>query len=393
MEINGSGSSRPQIRLSSPANTLPSLSLQRGQALSALVESVQGDGRLTLNINGRLLQAITTLPLLQGMRLQLTVEQENQQILLRLTEAEQQRLLQQQALRQVLPRQASLKALLESLGKALPTPAEATAKGADTRAAGATALPADKAVGELLRQLPAPRQLTEPQGLRQVLQHSGLFLESQLLKPPGSGYRPTQDIKGILLRLAGIIRQSLESGQGSAGARSRAAAQPQAPRGIPLETLLQLQRQSEAAVARLQVNQLGQLNPQQSAEERPLVMELPLFNPQQQELELLQLKIQREKRGQGKRQQDCWSVTLQLSPRDFGQIQAVVTLSEGSVGVTFWCAEADTRKLFQQRLEELQANLEEQGLKVGRCRANQGQLPEREDLPDVEAVGLIDIEA
>lgn len=408
MEINTSASHRPLIRLTAPARALSALPLRSGQEVTAVVQSSESDGSLTLNINGKLLRAVSSLQLLQGMSLKLSVEQENQQLVLRLSPEEQQRLVQQQALRQLLPRQDSLKPLLDNLAKLLPqtadsksstaNPANATGAGGDT-ATGKASSQTGSAPGEvqklavqLLRQGATTQSLGEAKGVQQAISHSGLFLEQQLRAATVGGFSPDRDVKVLLLRLAALLRQAIASPADKPPAKT-GADPARSMRLNNMESLLQLQKQTEAGLARIQVNQLSQASTPQQGEERPLLIELPVFNLQQQQTELLQLKIQRDKHRSGDGREDCWSVTLKMSPAEYGEIQAIVALSGGKVSVTFWCAETNTRELFREKLELLTQSLQEQGLEVARCSAHQG-LPTADaaDRTD-DSFTLIDIKA
>jgi flagellar hook-length control protein FliK len=386
---------------------MSALPFRSGQEVTAVVQSVAGDGSVTLNVNGRLLQAVTSMHLLQGMSLKLAVKMQDQQLTLHLQPQEQQRLVLQQALRQLLPRQESLKPLLETLANLLPrneagsTQAtgqkapEATAAAAVTAGAAQQAdspmEPVQKLALQLLRQFATAQALGEAKGVQQAITHSGVFLEHMLTAVSSGGFQPDGDIKVLLLRLAALLRQRI--GAASSPQQIKGAQDSQAMRQADLDTLLLLQKQTEAALARVQVNQLSSAGSTTPGEERPLFIELPVFNPQQQQTELLKLKIQREGGRGGKENGECWSVTLHMSPKEYGEIQAVVSLTGGKVGVTFWCAEEHTRELFREQLVLLTERLQEQGLEVGRLSAHQGRPANSVNGNSYESLGLIDIKA
>jgi flagellar hook-length control protein FliK len=147
-----------------------------------------------------------------------------------------------------------------------------------------------------------------------------------------------------------------------------------------MTSLLQLLgRQSESALARVQMNQLTTLHSQQQGEERILNLELPIFNGR--ECEVVQLKVQRETRQSGGEAESCWSVTLKLDNEGYGAIRAVVSLVGGKVSTSFWCEQPQTQRHFQQHLEELRQRMQQQGLELGRTQAFSGQPPE----PDAAA--------
>ncbi|MGM0592943.1 MAG: flagellar hook-length control protein FliK [Pseudomonadota bacterium] len=383
MQISGTSGHTPQLQLSPSADRPSGLSLRSGEAVTATVRHSDGTGKLTLEIGGKLLAATTNLRLVAGMQLQLQVEKSAGETLLRLTESTREQLIQQQALRQTLPRQEPLKPLLERL-------IQLPGGGVENRPTQSTqAHPPQQLspqLGRLLAALPTLARLGSVEGLQQALSGSGLFLEGNLLRPkPASALQG--DVKNALLQLARSIRHELGQ-QGSGKDR------PGSGEGLGREALQSLLRQVESGVSRIQLNQLSNLATQgQGSEERQtLTLELPLFHPQQRELEMLRLRI---RRGDGARRSGAgsdWSVTVRLEPAGFGAIHAVVSLASGKISTTFWCEQPQTGELFQQSLQQLQERLEEQGLEVGRCSALVGQPPSEVVLeePDAGLQGVID---
>lgn len=445
MQISGPGIP-PLFRLSLTASSLKAMPLHDGDTVTATVLGSNTSGKLNLDINGKLLQVVSTLRLTAGMTLQLRVEKSNDQLLLHLDDKTVQQLTRNQALRQSLPVQEPLKPLFERLqqlvsqtartatakaesagaevttpspgsvaAKATATPTALTATAPTTHDKAATAdrqggvaksaasplanitkasqgesaqaLPrqVQQAIERLLAVLPLLKQVSGADGLKQAIASSGLFLESSLLHAQHNNLAD-KDVKTALLRLARTIRQRLATEGGEQHAevtRSR-------------DMLQGLLRQIDAGLARIQLHQLSSLTSQQSQgdERQLLTLELPLLQPQGKGIELLQLKIQREKAKRGSGAEDCWSVTLHLSPAGYGDIQAVVSLSSGKVSTTFWCQEEQTGKLFRQQLDELQQRLSEQGLEVGRCTAITGSAPESlSPATRTESSGLIDTRA
>lgn len=404
MQIPATGTA-PQIQLRLPTQALQGLVLKDGETLQATVRQSDPSGQLTLEISGKLLQAISTLRLAAGITLQLRVEKSNDGLLLLLDEPQQKQLLTQQALRQNLPRQESLHPLLQRLaqwqtaaGKTaqqpLPdieakAPKEAGTPGGTATPSQSTAttpLPRsiNQAINRLLTLLPTLPQLFKAEGLQQAIAHSGLFLESHLLQG-APATRLDRDVKTSLLRLAQSIRQYLGE------AKTPSSNTPS--RDLSEEGLRGLLRQIEAGIARIQSNQLSTLTTRGEGEERlNLNLELPLFNPQQREIELLRLRIRRDARGDGKKG-ERWSVTLHLSPTGFGDIRAVVTLNGGKISTTFWCEEEQTAQLFREHLQQLQQRLTEQGLESAQCSSRCGRPPAEMDELTPQLSGLIDTRA
>ena len=389
MQIN-SLDKLPALRLTLDGPDGKALSLRDGQQLTAMVRQVGPDGSLNLEISGRLLEARSTLRLLQGMVLQLRVEREQGQILLRIDPQQLKQLSQDQAMRHTLPRQEALKPLFEQLQQAGIRPQ--TANAPTTAGAAGTAPPGiQQAVSQLLAQLPPLQRALSPEGLQQVIAQSGLFLEYRLLNPqPGNPIKG--DLKSILLRIANLIRQSLASGPPTPAAQTAQSGARTAMPPLPPQQLLALLKQTESSVARIQLNQLSALATQTRSEERLLNLELPLLLHKDREPEMLRLQIRREQRRGSEGEQAVWSVRLQLEPEGHGHIEAIVTLLGGKVSTTFWCRQQSTSILFARHMEELITRFREQGLEPGNCRTIFGEAP-AENPPVYQANTLIDIQA
>jgi flagellar hook-length control protein FliK len=402
MQISSTGTT-PQIQLRLPTQALQGLVLKEGEMLQATVRQSDPSGQLTLEISGKLLQAVSTLRLAAGMTLQLRVERSNDGVTLLLDEPQQKRLMYQQALRQNLPRQESLQPLLQRLAQWQQTPGKSAqpATAVDTKAPNdtsaqvatntthpeATTTPLPKSVAQavtrLLTLLPGLQQLFKAEGLQQAISNSGPFLESHLLQ--GAPVRTLDsDVKAALLRLAQTIRQYLSEGKPPSNTQTREQSE---------DGLRSLLRQIESGVARIQSNQLNALTGRGESEERlNLNLELPLFDLQQRKVEVLQIRIRRDGKRGGKNG-ERWSVTLHLSPQGYGDIRAVVSLSGGKISTTFWCEKEETAQLFREQLHQLQERLKEQGVETAHCSSRCGKPPEEADELATQLSGLIDTQA
>ncbi|MBE0509342.1 MAG: flagellar hook-length control protein FliK [Chromatiales bacterium] len=378
----------PGLRLELSLRELSGVSLREGQNLQAVVRHAGADGSLGLELNGRMLEARSNLRLMEGMVLLLRVEREAGQLVLRLEAQQQQQLTQDQALRQLLPRQESLKPLLSQLHQLGLRAAGGSPEGQPRASVGSSVesrAPLPQAISQLLSLLPRLAQLSSADGLQQAISNSGLFLENQLLKPV-TGVRLEGDVKNLLLRLAHMIRQQLASqaSQASPAQSSRSAASQ--------EQLLSLLKQSESSLARIQVNQLNSLASQARPDERLLNIELPLYLQADKEAEVIRMQIRREA-PRSAANGPLWSVRLHLEPEGHGEIDALVSLSGGRVATTFWCSEQDTYQMFHRHLGALLERYREQGLEPGQCRAMYGQAPAQDRPADAPSNSLIDLQA
>ena len=206
-----------------------------GQVLQGLVTRESSQGQTPLQIGRQLVQARTgSLQLTPGQPLRLEVVSLSRELpVLRLLNTLRQDTVSQ-ALRQVLPNQRPLPQPLSVLNQLAAQPE-----------AGRSAPQLTQLVRSFVQQLPDPARVSNPQGLRQSLTDSGLFLEGKLARaaaaatasssrgtgqpPPPTAQAAVQgDLKAGLLQLAAGLRQAA----GTAGtARAPGAAAPPPPAG------------------------------------------------------------------------------------------------------------------------------------------------------------------
>lgn len=168
---------------------------QVGQVLRAVTVASTPGGQTTLQIGNQLVQGQSPIPLQNGQPLSLQVESLTPQPLLRIlatTSADP----VGNAIRTELPKQGSLAPLLSNL--------------AQLSAARQQPLPPllQELSRTLLRQLPEPKAVSTPEGLRRAVEQSGLFLESKLLSAGQGSTRLDigSDFKTNLLRLVQLVR-------------------------------------------------------------------------------------------------------------------------------------------------------------------------------------------
>ncbi|PJI49596.1 MAG: flagellar hook-length control protein FliK [Pseudomonas sp.] len=275
-----------------------------------------------------------------------------------------------------------------------------------------------QAVDKLLAALPDVRQLSDAKGVAQALQHSGAFLEAQLLR--GAEALP-QDLKANLLRLIAQLLPATQNGTAAgvlgnlpgnalAGASNLAQSLPafvrnalgvlgQAggrtppPASFPLPSRLAHQLENEgdlesllklaaAAVSRLQTHQLSSLSQSEVLPDGTLLntwqMEIPLR--QQHQLVPLQVRIQQEEKPASERdpqQQDTlWRVELAFDLEPLGPLQVQATLAHGSIASQMWAEQASTASLIDRELGTLRQRLNDAGLTVGELSCSQGKPPQ-----------------
>jgi len=336
-----------------------------GQILKATVVRQTLDGTVTLRIGNQEVQARAGLALATDQPLTLQVAQSGAQVVLRILHAGNSAALPDssqarpaaspeqaaltQAWRQVLPRAGDLQPLLAEIARLVQPPTAGTA----------TPLPPAlmQTLQRLHASLPRLKTLTTSAGLKQALADSGDFLEPKLAQSLHTQTLPAvaTDLKANLAQLLSQLRTLA----GLAPDGMSRSATPPPPSDYP--AALPLLRQAEAALARIEHNQLVMVG----GENTPpaiLVADLPVHEPNWQGV--VQLRIESDGAGGGDREngERPWSVWLRFDFETLGPVQARVALTGDTVSVGLWAERPATATLFNEHLAELGGALQHAGL-------------------------------
>jgi hypothetical protein len=350
-----------------------------GQILQATVVRQALDGTVTLRVGSQEVQARTGLNLAADQALTLQVAQSGIQTVLRVlhvsdtTPAPHPTTLTQtaaptpeatltQAWRQVLPREGDLRPLLAQL----------TSMAAATQP---EALPESvvSALKQFASRLPLLETLATPAGLKRAVDDSGLFLEARLAQALTDNSAPAlqNDLKANLLQLVVQLR-ALATPPSPSGATATPAADLPTDPALPA-----LLRQADAALARIEQNQLATLSGSPHATTL-LAVDLPMRDGQQ--VGLLELSIEEQAAGAtGRETVMPWSVWLHFDFEQLGKVHARITLRGEEVSAALWAERATTTALFQQHLDTLEVALRHAGLVPSRMHCQTGTPPRAED--------------
>lgn len=173
--------------------------LVQGQQYTATVLNADVDGKALLRILGEKVLVETGMPLKQGQRLTVEVTSKNNGVQLEVKLSPTPAEVQAQFLKLVLPKQQPLSNLLNNLNEYLlnmPPAQTASPKQAQLQQQ------LQLLVREIISQIPTTSDLKEPQKLQQVLQNSGVFLESKLAR----NQVLSSDLKSNLVKIAQQLR-------------------------------------------------------------------------------------------------------------------------------------------------------------------------------------------
>ncbi len=323
-------------------------------------------------------------------------------------------------MKQALPKQASMTSLLANIAWL------------NNQTSQTTPLPKSilDIVKQLYKEIPAKENLTESKQVKQSINNSGIFLENKLqktatdktggnlnqvikesllAKPDKAGASPANtglekigtDLKASLLRLLGTINQvarttpkqsshtaailpstntpalpfTLPTMRGNAPqAQPKVETNLQTVQGnFPL-LLLELGKQTEAALARTQLHQAASL-PAGEQTNINLAFELPIRNNEQ--LDLFDVLIEEEKPNEQDEEDNKhpWSITLAFDLEGLGPVHAKLKLVENKISTLFWAERAETSQLFNQHLSDLVQRFQQSGLEADELHCFQGTPP------------------
>ena len=172
-------------------------SLSVGQQLLAkVIAANNATGEVSLSINNVLLNTKSSIPLTPGQTLQLIVAQLGKELVLQLPQALIEQAVTQKTLRESLPKQESQAETLRNLQHFV---AQGKKSGVSEKIIQFTQ--------KFLQQLPGTKQLSQAQGLKEVIQRSGIFLENKLanINPQSSKNNISNDFKSFLLQLKSLL--------------------------------------------------------------------------------------------------------------------------------------------------------------------------------------------
>lgn len=325
-----------------------------GQILQVTVEARSPAGVLTLRLGNTILEARSELPAAPGQALTLQVASAGNPVVLRVVAPSAADTAIQQALRELLPRQGELEPLLNTLAGLARTP-------------GALPAPLAALIRQFLDRLPEAQTLATPAGLRQALHDSGMFLEARLARATEP---PPQDFKALLLQLQALLRAPKQTEAHADAPDTAAVAAGEAEAAV----LPRLQQETEAALARVTLNQIGSL-PHEAAPSSVLFAELPLQYDGRPGV--LRMQVEPDAHRQDGRTAPSWTAWLSFEPGDLGPVHCRLSAQQERVSASFWAERAATASLFQTNLGMLETGLQQAGMLPGllRCQAGPPPLP------------------
>jgi Flagellar hook-length control protein FliK len=358
--------SAPQITITDSKSLSKALSqLQPGNSLNAVVAEKLTETSFILKLaDGQLLRAQTPNVLELGQALKLEIVKAGAVPELKIVLPQQvmqpEQVVVQQALRQFLPKQQSLADFAVAL-RQMATMTEGKTRAVST------------AIHEVLGAILSKNELTTPEGVKQGINNSGVFLEAKL----ANRLTPQGDLKGHLLTLVDAL-QKVQDNQ--AKIETPLTTPNNVTEAIPTKTLPNnlvgsidkdntLLNKTEGAIARIVVDQLASL-PQNENQQNIWQIEIPFTHGQQ--TDTAKLKINRESKDNQPSDKANWSVVLELNPARMGTIHSKISLVDDRIDTYFWSDQQNLTALVREHLDLLANRYTEAGLSVGQLNALDG---------------------
>jgi flagellar hook-length control protein FliK len=350
--------------------------LKPGNIVDAVVISNSNHGQVRLRIGNAILTASTSTALHQKAHLLLEVVQTHPQLLLRMIPSTSDTT-SSKALRDAmfshLSRQSGLAPSLAGLIN------RALAEGNNTESTRLRGF-----VNSLDKAIPGRSNLTQAEGMRQAMLHSGIFLEALLARSARNRKAYTsRDLKACLLRLQNTLEQhkhrpgldkslnnipisnlndsaTLPKSKGLPVPQQRVAVQQRFNNSDSSEYIPELLSRTKAAIARLGYLQVVSAENFNNGEYM-WQLEIPVKHTDA--IEMVSISIEKEHRGSHDENNDSWIIRLALDLPELGPLQIRISHFKQGVSTCFWSESTKARFLIESQLDRLKSNLAQHGIK------------------------------
>lgn len=134
----------------------------------------------------------------------------------------------------------------------------------------------------------------------------------------------------------------------------------------------EIRKNIEAGIARIQTNQINSVRNDGELNRPSLFVEIPIRN-QHNQVNVMQLQIQRDRAEGGADRPPIWSISLAFDLVELGPIRAGMTLvGEKQISINLWAERPETVNIFDGEMDELREGLQNAGLVTGHVGIQQG---------------------
>lgn len=418
MEIPSNATS---LILQAKESTLAIDKLQTGRSLNVtIIDQLPTKNEVIVRIGHQIIQAKSDMPVAVGQTLNVLIEKTKTELILKAKPPPQQTTPFNATLRQLLPKQTPVNDFqqpLITLFKNLNHQAikHSSAQNSELRA---QINLLKRVTSQILQSLPRQQTITTAEGLKNAVQHSGVFLEPKvqhavteskaLLNASNNAAKIAHhqsvgqvmakthqqaldfsrvDVKANLARLINVLNAWPKNFTAPATLNTKTISNPKMAQSLSpsqvaphLTQLLsdqikELIIKAEGALSKITLNQLASTNAEPGSSRQTLHIEIPFLN--QHVSESVYLIIEREK-PTSKEQKDSetlWSVSLEMNPPKLGLIKNKLTCSSQRINTSFWAEKPETENLIEQHLDLLRKKFEQAHLQSEKIQLQRGSEP------------------
>lgn len=287
------------------------------------------DGKTNFDV-----QSQKNLPI--GSNIQVFVDSKGQFQVLPQNTVKQQPTVVNQALNQSLPQQFSDKELTKAIGDLTTTMQDEN-----------TPPKVKAAISQLLQSFPNHSDLKSAEAVKQSLQNSGAFLESNLLN---TNTDPAKDIKLNWLKLHSLTQPT--------------AVQPTL--GDSPVNIAEQNKLTHHALERITSNQLKNIVEQGKSDiqNSPIYLELPIRDKNTTSLVQFQIEQDSSQPETVQKEKRRWLAKLRFDFPETGKFEARVRVKENQAGIIFVAEQKDTERTIRQNFVNLKEDLEKKDIEL-----------------------------
>ena len=225
-------------------------------------------------------------------------------------------------------------------------------------------------ISDLINKLPTTDQVIDAKQLKQLIQSSGIFLESKILNLPGPNIQ--QDLKALLLRIKSYLQAT--------GITSETTNKDN-PKQLQIKNILTLQELATGIDHALAKITSQQLIPLTREADNFLLLLFDLLIKDKEGHHLINFKIEEEKNNK-ENKHSSWAVTINFEFESLGAIEAKIHLIENRVSTLFNVEKPGTAKKIEQHIGLLETAYKKIGLDIIKLDISQKILNKELKIPD-----------
>ncbi|WP_020162444.1 flagellar hook-length control protein FliK [Cycloclasticus pugetii] len=399
--------------------------LQTGQPLQVkIVDQLANKHDVIIHLGNQLIAVKTNIPVTVGQTINVIVDRTPTELILNVKQPPQANQQIPLSLRHLLPKQTPVSDFHQPLGEVLAGINKQTVQSALTQSKelALQLLQLRRLANNIIHTLPKQKNITTAAGLKDAVQHSGVFLEPTLQKmlldnkaalknhsdnattrhqlplehlaTKALNQQSTElsrvDIKANLIKLIQLLNAWPNSTASQQKAQPQRLTQEAAPSSSVKPTVMTQQasaaqlfdqqikallNKTEGALSKITLNQLASSNIDNSTGRQTWQIEIPFLNQQATESVFLKIEQEDPSRKKTNETNPQWVVSLEMNPPKLGLIKNKLTLQNHQISSHFWAEQLETRQLIDRHLNTFKEQLNRANLKTDSIQLQEGPGP------------------